>query len=126
MIILDYKDRRPIYEQVVSKLEDLILQGVLAQDEQLPSVRQLAMDLSINPNTIQRAYAELERRGCTYSVKGKGSFVAGNQQLIRERQEDLFSQLAQLIVTARLLGVSQEEFLQRAAQYYTQEGGKTP
>lgn len=126
MIILDYKDRRPIYEQVVSKLEDLILQGVLAQDEQLPSVRQLAMELSINPNTIQRAYAELERRGCTYSVKGKGSFVSGGSQLITERQEALFAQLAELIATARLLHISQEEFLQRAAQYYAQEGGKTP
>lgn len=125
MIILDYKDRRPIYEQVVSKLEDLILQGVLAPDEQLPSVRQLAMDLSINPNTIQRAYAELERRGCTYSVKGKGSFVSGSNQLIEQRQEELFAQLKDLIGTARVLGVSQEAFLQRAKQYYEQEG-ETP
>lgn len=125
MIILDYKDRRPIYEQVVSKLEDLILQGVLTPDEQLPSVRQLAMDLSINPNTIQRAYAELERRGCTYSVKGKGSFVSGSNQLVAQRQEELFSQLRELIGTARILGVSQEAFLQRAAQYYEQEG-ETP
>ena len=125
MIILDYKDRRPIYEQVVSKLEDLILQGVLAPDEQLPSVRQLAMDLSINPNTIQRAYAELERRGCTYSVKGKGSFVSGSNQLIVQRQEELFAQLKELIGTARILGVSQEAFLQRAKQYYEQEG-ETP
>lgn len=125
MIILDYKDRRPIYEQVVSKLEDLILQGVLAQDEQLPSVRQLAMDLSINPNTIQRAYAELERRGCTYSVKGKGSFVAGSNHLVQQRQEELFTQLRALIQSAQVLGISQDTFLQRAAMYYEQEG-ETP
>ena len=73
MILLDYKDRRPIYEQVVEKLQDLMICGVLEQDSQLPSVRSLATDLSINPNTIQRAYAELERRGFIYSVKGRGS-----------------------------------------------------
>ena len=61
MILLDYKDRRPIYEQVVEKLQDLMICGVLEQDSQLPSVRSLATDLSINPNTIQRAY--LLRKG---------------------------------------------------------------
>ena len=69
MIILDYKDRRPIYEQVVSKLEELMLLGVLKENEPLPSVRALAMELSINPNTIQRAYVELERQGYIYTVK---------------------------------------------------------
>ena len=63
MILLDYKDRRPIYEQVVSKLEELMLLGVMKENEPLPSVRALAMDLSINPNTIQRAYVEMERQG---------------------------------------------------------------
>ena len=63
MIILDYKDRRPIYEQVAEKLGELMLLGVLGENEPLPSVRSLAMELSINPNTIQRAYAELERQG---------------------------------------------------------------
>ena len=63
MIILDYKDRRPIYEQVTEKLKELMFLGVLQENQPLPSVRNLAMDLSINPNTIQRAYAELERQG---------------------------------------------------------------
>ena len=76
MILIDYKDRRPLYEQIVEKLSDLMVRGVLAQDSQLPSVRSLATELSINPNTIQRAYAELERQGYIYSVKGRGSFVA--------------------------------------------------
>ena len=61
MIILDYRDRRPIYEQVISRFQELMLTGALEKDSQLPSVRSLAMELSINPNTIQRAYAELER-----------------------------------------------------------------
>lgn len=72
MILIDYKDRRPLYEQIVEKLSDLMVRGVLAQDSQLPSVRSLATELSINPNTIQRAYAELERQGYIYSVKGRG------------------------------------------------------
>lgn len=72
MIILDYQDRRPIYEQIVEKFQALILSGALLPDTQLPSVRRLAMDLSINPNTIQRAYAQLEKDGLVYPVKGRG------------------------------------------------------
>ncbi len=70
IIMLDYKDTRPIYEQVVEKFQTLILKGVLEPDEQLPSVRSLAVELSINPNTIQRAYGELERQGFIYTVNG--------------------------------------------------------
>lgn len=81
MIILDYRDRRPIYEQVISRFQELMLTGALEKDSQLPSVRSLAMELSINPNTIQRAYAELERQGYIYSIKGKGSFVADNDHV---------------------------------------------
>ena len=63
MILLDLKDSRPIYEQVVEKMQELMMLGILEEDGQMPSVRSLAMELSINPNTIQRAYGELERRG---------------------------------------------------------------
>ncbi|MFR4414781.1 MAG: GntR family transcriptional regulator [Butyricicoccus sp.] len=71
MIKIDYRDARPIYEQVVDGIEGLALRGALPADTQLPSVRQLAMELSINPNTIQRAYGELERRGVIYAAKGR-------------------------------------------------------
>ena len=74
MIILDYRDRRPIYEQIMERFQELMMSGGLKQDEKLPSVRSLAMELSINPNTIQRAYAELERQG--YS-KRKGKLCDG-------------------------------------------------
>ena len=73
MIILDYSDKRPIYEQIVDKMQILIANGALEPDEKLPSVRSLAVELSINPNTIQRAYSELERSGFIYSVKGRGN-----------------------------------------------------
>ena len=71
MMLVDYNDKRPIYEQIVERLTGLILKGVYKADEKLPSVRSLAIDLSINPNTIQRAYGELERQGYIYSVKGR-------------------------------------------------------
>ena len=75
MINVDYKDRRPIYEQLTANITELALSGELRPDQQLPSVRQLASQLGINPNTISKAYIELERRGIVYSVSGKGSFV---------------------------------------------------
>ena len=73
MITIDYKSRQPIYEQIIDKVKELIIAGVLKRDDQLPPVRQLAQELAINPNTIQKAYAELERQGVIYSMKGKGS-----------------------------------------------------
>ena len=109
MIILDYKDRRPIYEQVAEKLEELMLLGILGENEPLPSVRSLAMELSINPNTIQRAYAELERQGYIYTVKGKGSFVAEKRVTKEKRKKDLLIQVSEVIDEAIRLGISGEE-----------------
>lgn len=109
MIILDYKDRRPIYEQVAEKLEELMLLGILGENEPLPSVRSLAMELSINPNTIQRAYAELERQGYICTVKGKGSFVAENSVMKEKRKKDLLIQVSEVIDEAIRLGISGEE-----------------
>ena len=109
MIILDYKDRRPIYEQVAEKLEELMLLGILGENEPLPSIRSLAMELSINPNTIQRAYAELERQGYIYTVKGKGSFVAENSVMKEKRKKDLLIQVSEVIDEAIRLGISGEE-----------------
>lgn len=73
---LDYTDHRPIYEQIKEQTRELILNKALEEHQQLPSVRELASQLTINPNTIQRAYKELEREGHIYSMKAKGYFVA--------------------------------------------------
>lgn len=124
MIILDYKDRRPIYEQIVEKFQELMICGVLEQDSQLPSVRVLAMDLSINPNTIQRAYAELERQGFIYSVKGKGSFVAENSHIKEAKQLHLYRDLEKLVEDAWRLGMTKQELIDRINQVYDR-GGKT-
>ena len=109
MIVLDYGDRRPIYEQIVERLKDLILRGILETNAPLPSVRSLALDLSINPNTIQRAYTELERTGWIYSVRGKGSFVAPGNEAKEARREELIAKMKQLLAEARLLGISDGE-----------------
>ena len=109
MIILDYKDRRPIYEQVIEKMKELMFLGILKENEALPSVRSLAMDLSINPNTIQRAYVELERQGFIYTVKGKGSFVAENGAMKESRKKEILIQVSEMIDEAIRLGISDEE-----------------
>ena len=111
MIILDYRDRRPIYEQIVERFQELMVSGVMEEDSQLPSVRSLAMELSINPNTIQRAYAELDRQGYIYSVKGKGSFVAEkNLDLIREKRlQELEEHLQAAVELAKTCGISERE-----------------
>ena len=103
MISLNYRDSRPIYEQIRDGLRKLIVTGALSADEKLPSVRALAAQLAINPNTIQRAYNELEGEGYIYSVPGKGSFAA--------RRAELLTQVRELLSELRYLGVSQQELL---------------
>ena len=111
MIFIDYKDARPIYEQVVERFKNLILKGVMVPDEKMPSVRNLAVELSINPNTIQRAYGELERQGYIYSVKGKGNFVSENSRLCRKYREEILMQLRLVCRQAIEAGISREELL---------------
>ena len=112
MIILDYKDARPIYEQVVEKFKLLILKGILQKDEQMPSVRSLAVELSINPNTIQKAYTELERQGYIYTVKGRCNFISTNKNLVNERIEELKERVIFLYREGRELGMTKADFIE--------------
>ena len=111
MISLNYRDSRPIYEQIRDGLRKLIVTGALSADEKLPSVRALAAQLAINPNTIQRAYNELEGEGYIYSVPGKGSFTAANAAADSARRAELLTQVRELLSELRYLGVSQQELL---------------
>ena len=106
---MNYRDSRPIYEQIKDGLRKLIVTGAMAPDEKLPSVRALATQLSINPNTIQRAYNELEGEGHIYSVPGKGSFASGNTGADEARKAELLSQVRELLAELRYLGVSNAE-----------------
>ena len=111
MITLDYSDSRPIYEQIVEKYKLLILKGVLAPDEQMPSVRNLAMEISTNPNTVQKAFTELERQGFIYSVKGRGNFVAKNPALLDERKRQIAMQIAEKMREAASIGIPKQVML---------------
>lgn len=111
MIIIDYKDTRPIYEQIVERFKILILKGAMQPDEQMPSVRNLAMELSINPNTIQKAYAELERQGFIYVVKGRGNFVSGDRGLVDRRKNEYMVQILALVQEVLEIGMSKAELI---------------
>ena len=111
MIIIDYNDKRPIYEQIVERFQSLMLNGVLEPDTQLPSVRALAIKLSINANTIQRAYGELERRGLIYSIKGRGNFVSSQKNVIKEQQELLLENLKTQLKTCKESGIDSSHVL---------------
>lgn len=125
MIMLDYKDTRPIYEQVVEKFQTLILKGVLEPDTQLPSVRSLAVELSINPNTIQRAYGELERQGFIYTVKGRGGFVRYNEDLLEVRKKRLREQIAEVLKEAGELNIPIQELLSGYDEHMYHDDGRS-
>ena len=118
MIHLNSRDPRPIYEQIMDNLRRLIVSGGIAPGERLPSVRELASQLAINPNTIQRAYAELEAEGYVVSVTGKGNFVAEGDTQNQARRQELLAKMRPMMEELKALGMTAEEF---AALW---EGGK--
>lgn len=111
MIRLNYRDARPIYEQVRDGLRHLVVTGAIGQGEAFPSVRAMAASLAINPNTIQRAYNELEGEGYIYSVPGKGSFATGDPDADTSRRRELWERARELVAELKYLGVSQEELM---------------
>ena len=115
MIQLNYKDPRPIYEQVKDGIRKLAYAGVFGPDEKLPSVRELAMKLAINPNTISRAYKELEQEGIIYTVSGRGTFINQEFDLNDSRKEELWQQFDKAAKGLLDLSVQEEEFVQRIA-----------
>ncbi|MCI8687148.1 MAG: GntR family transcriptional regulator [Lawsonibacter sp.] len=122
MLNLDYRDARPIYEQVKDGLRRLMVTGVIQEGEKLPSVRTMAGTLAINPNTIQRAYEALESEGYVYSVPGKGSFAAPNTGVDEGRKNELLQTFDQTAGELLFLGVSGQELWARVRAL---EGGET-
>ena len=108
MVHLDYRDSRPIYAQIVDGFREQITGGVLRPGEKLPSVRDLAAQLAINPNTIQRAYRELESEGYILSVAGKGSFVAQVDRLAEQQKKEALNAFRAAAQRLRALGLSAE------------------
>ena len=124
MIILDYRDTRPLYEQIVDKFQMLILSGALEPNSRMPSVRSLAVELSINPNTIQRAYNELERTGFLYTVKGKGNHVAYSDSLKDVRKQEILEKLRDLKKEALSMGMTVKELTEFLEQEDTAAAGQ--
>lgn len=120
MVHLNYRDSRPIYSQIADNFRTQIRAGVLAEGDKLPSVRELASSLAINPNTIQRAYHELESEGWIASVSGKGSFVCGPVQADSPDLKPLWAQLDAVVEKLTDAGVSRQTLLQ-----YLKQGGDT-
>lgn len=122
MLQLDLRSRVPIYEQLTEKIKELIIHKGLTDNQQLPSVRELAQELTINPNTIQKAYRELERQGYIYSIQGKGNFVMPAKSMASSLQkEELMVQLKKVIAELLYLGVPREEILKAVEE--TDMGG---
>ena len=109
MILIDHKDRRPIYEQVIERFQQMILCGALQPNTPMPSVRNLAMELSLNPNTIQRAYQELERTGYIYTIKGKGSFVSETGAAADNKRQEILNEMKLNVDKALLAGIAADE-----------------
>lgn len=122
MLNLDYRDARPIYEQVKDGLRRLMVSGVIQEGERLPSVRALASSLAINPNTIQRSYEALESEGWVYSIPGKGSYAAPHTGVDESRKHQLFQIFDQTTAELLFLGVDRESLLARVR---TAEGGES-
>ena len=103
-ITIDLRSRTPIYEQIINAVKEQALAGILKPDEQIPSIRQLTQQIGINPNTIQKAYAELERQGIIYSMTGRGAFISGSfemQKITGVKREEILKELESSLSEAK-------------------------
>ncbi len=116
MYKLDHTSGKPIYEQIRDNLKKLIIDGVLKPDEKILSVRELAVEMTINPNTIQKAYKDLENEGYIYSVRAKGFFVAPKDNV--KNTDSLFKQLRETVNELYYLGVTEKDVLSEIFDIY--------
>ena len=124
MIIIDKLSRTPVYEQLINRIEELIVSGALPPDAQIPSVRVLAVELTVNPNTVQKAYTSLEDAGVTYSVAGVGRFVSKNaREIIARRASTKLTDFRELITRLRMNGVSKDVLIEVINDEFS-KGGK--
>lgn len=115
MIQLNFRDSKPIYEQVEDGIRKLVVNNLIVADEKLPSVRELASKYALNPNTISRAYRELEEQGYIYTLNGKGTFVAANEKVNDMRKEELLQQFDELVKELSFLMVPTEQLVERVS-----------
>ena len=113
MVHLDYRDARPIYTQIIDGFREQIAAGILQPGEKLPSVRELAAALAINPNTIQRSYRQLELDGWIATVPGKGCFVCAAEDTQQQERQRLMNQLDETVSALMTLGIPPEQIIAR-------------
>lgn len=122
MIQLDFKNPKPIYEQIKDKIKELVINGIMKSGDKIPSVRELAQILTINPNTIQKAYKDLETEGFIYSVKGKGNFISQpDSSYEQSRRDDILVQISKLTEELIYLKTPEESFLTMIKNIYRQK-----
>ena len=125
MITIDLMSRVPIYEQIIEQLETFVLKGILKVGDQIPSVRSLSIQLSINPNTIQKAYSELDRTGIIDTVPGRGSFIAKDaKEKLRNLQGNQLKELSNIVEKLALAGISKEEIEDAINKVFLEKVGK--
>lgn len=120
MLHIDRFSRKPIYEQIIARFEFLIAKRQISLDEPMPSVRSLSAELSVNPNTLQKAYCELERRGLCYTVPGNGRYVAKNaHELLMQAQAEYFAMLGDALSNLQKINVDRERVIAFVEQSYS-------
>lgn len=124
MLKIDPRSSTPIYEQIEFGVKELILKGALKYGEKLPSVREMASILTINPNTISKAYGELEREGIIETLRGKGTFITDNYKgkVDEKKMEYISNELKKIILEANYSGINKEEFMKLTVQIFSELG----
>jgi len=122
MFSLDYKSRLPIYEQLYKSITRMAALGGIEKNEQLPSVRALAQELGVNPNTVQKSYQMLERDGIIYSIPGKGSFIAQDMSALLQQRALAAERLEDAIKNAADSGITQDEITRQVQNYFNGRG----
>lgn len=121
MFQIDNQSKIPVYEQIIKQTEEFVLKDILAANDKIPSVRNLSSTLSINPNTIQKAYSELDRRGIIYSSPGKGCFICEQaKRIISEKKADNLKDLELMVSEFKLAGINKEQIIDCIEKIYQQ------
>lgn len=119
MFVVDVMSRVPVYEQIIKQVEEQVLTGILKEGDKLPSVRSLSVKLSINPNTIQKAYTELDRRQLIITVSGKGSFISEKAiEVVGANSREKMTELNKIIKELALAGVTKEEIINNIEEVF--------
>lgn len=123
MFVVDVMSRVPVYEQIIKQVEEQVLTGILKEGDKLPSVRSLSVKLSINPNTIQKAYTELDRRQLIITVPGKGSFISEKAiEVVGANSREKMTELNKIIRELALAGVTKEEIINNIEEVFNNTG----